>query len=95
MSASTSATFAAAIDAWRECREAYALHLEAAYERADRACRGVLLNHRGRLAGISSESLFLGPRTRAYAYASDELRDHWTEHPRVTFAEFERQWVRS
>jgi len=91
----TSPTFASAIDAWRECRDAYALHLEAAYEAADKACRGVLLNRRGRVAGISSESLFLGNRVRAYAYASDELVEHWSEHPRVTFAEFERQWSRA
>lgn len=84
--------FEHAVATWRECREAYALHLEAQYAAADNACRGVLLNKRGVALGVASESLFLGPRGRAEAYASDELRDYWHEHPRITYAQFERQW---
>lgn len=87
-----SPVFSNAINLWRECREAYGLHLEAQYAAADEACAGVLLNKRGIAAGIASESLFLGPRARAEAYASDELREFWQANPRVTFAQFERQW---
>lgn len=87
--------FAFAVDMWRECRDAYERHLEAQYEAAERACRGVLLNRRGKAAAISPESLFLGRRVRAYAYASDELVEFWHAHPRITFAQFEHQWLRS
>lgn|GEM_PF-1285401 len=87
-----SAIFAAALDAWAECREAYALHLEAQYAAAVDATNGVLLNARGRAEGVASPSLFLGPRSRAEAFASAELREFWSTHPRVTFAQFERDW---
>lgn len=87
-----SAIFANALDQWRECRDAYELHLEAQYEAASTATRGHLLNRRGLAAGIASESLFLGPRRRAEAYASDELLEFWSATPRLTYAEFERQW---
>lgn len=84
--------FAAALDAWAECREAYALHLEAQYEAALNATNGTLLNRRGIAEGVSTWSLFLGPRGRADAFASEELRAFWVRTPRVTFAQFEREW---
>lgn len=88
-----SAIMADALAAWRECRDEYSRYLEAAYAEADAATRGNLLNRRGRAAGIASASLFLGPRRRAEAYASDELREWWQTHPRLTYADFERQWI--
>lgn len=87
-----SAIFATAIDQWRECRDAYGQHLEAQLAAAEMATRGVLLNKRGRAAGIAPESLFLGPASRARAYASDELTEFWATTPRLTYAAFERQW---
>lgn len=87
--------FALAIDQWRECRDAYELHLEAQYTAADWACRGVLLNRRGKALGIDAASLFLGTRVRAVAYASDELVEFWRTYPRITFAQFEHQWLRA
>lgn len=62
-----------------------------AYERASEACRGRLLNRRGFAANVDDYSLFMGNATRAYAYASEELVEHWERYPRLTFAEFERQ----
>lgn len=62
-----------------------------AYERASEACRGALLNERGRRAGIDSYSLFMGTEARAMAYASDELKEHWASNRRPTFAWFERE----
>ncbi len=90
-----SAIFTSAVESWRECREAYAEHLEAQHTAAEQACRGVLLSRVGRAAGIAPESLFLGPLSRAEAYASDELREWWRTHPRLTYAAFERQWWHS
>ncbi|MFG6277951.1 hypothetical protein [Microbacterium sp. 5K110] len=78
---------------WRECRAAFDEVLEAAYSRAEEATNGALLNARGREARVKPRSIFYGPQVRALAYASPELLEHWEEHPRVTYAEFERQWV--
>lgn len=78
---------------WRECREAFDEVLYSAYTRAEVATNGALLNDRGREAKVDAVSLFMGPAVRAYAYASPELVEHWEEYPRVTYAEYERQWV--
>ena len=78
---------------WRECRAEYDHVLYSQYETAAEACREALLNRAGRRARIDPLSLFMGPRARAFKYASDELLEHWAAHPRVTFAEFERQWI--
>lgn len=89
--------FAQAIEQWRELRAEYEDHRVAAYLVAEEACRGAMLNARGRRAQIDALSLFMGTEARAHAYASPELIEHWATHPRVTFAQFERQrgvsWV--
>lgn len=88
-----SARIAEAFAEWRECRAEYDEVLYAQYERAAEACRDCLLNARGRAKDIEPLSLFMGPAIRAYAYASEELIEHWLTHPRTTFAAFERQWM--
>ncbi|MCT1395642.1 hypothetical protein M4D51_07870 [Microbacterium sp. p3-SID338] len=77
---------------WRECRAEYDETLYAQFEAAEEATRGALLNARGRARGIDPFSLFMGPEVRALAYASEELVEHWSAHPRITFAKFEKQW---
>lgn len=84
--------FERAMREYRECREAYEDARLAAYLLAEDECRGALLNARGRAAGIDALSLFMGNATRAYAYASPELVEHWRAYPRVTFADFEAGW---
>ncbi|WP_424448868.1 hypothetical protein [Microbacterium arborescens] len=79
---------------WREVREEYEEVRLAAYMLAEEATNGALLNARGRAAGIDPGSLFMGNERRARAYASPELLEHWEKHPRVTYADYERQWVR-
>ncbi|WP_348665909.1 hypothetical protein [uncultured Microbacterium sp.] len=59
----------------------------------DSRCRGALLNAEGRARNIDALSLFMGNTARAHRYASEELREWWETHPRVTFAMFERQWA--
>ena len=49
---------------------------------------GVLLNRAGIRAGISDRSLFSGSQARADRYASDELKEYWLTHPRMT----RREW---
>ncbi|HUX69184.1 MAG TPA: hypothetical protein VMV41_01610 [Cellulomonadaceae bacterium] len=90
--------FEAALDEWRRVRDDYRLAVEAQLDAAESACAGVLLNQRGRAAGVDVQSLFSGPGShmRARAYASDELLEFWRTHPRQTFAAFESQiteWV--
>lgn len=55
---------------------------------------GVLLNRRGREAGVDERSLFTGPEKRARAYASPELLEWWEHNPRPTQAYFEGQDTR-
>lgn len=85
--------FERALADWREARAEYERKLEADYEAAAAACSDSLVNDRGRKAGITSISLFMGNRTRAHAYASPELIEWWETHPRTPFVEFERQWL--
>jgi hypothetical protein len=84
-----SAAFGWSRDAWREIRDEYENHLEAAVERAERATAGCLLNQRGKDNGIDARSLFMGRWSRAKCYASAELIEHWQRHPRITFKDFE------
>lgn len=88
-----SALIAQAFAAWRECRADYDLALDAAYERAAAECNDRMLNARGLAKGVAPRSLFMGPHIHADAYASEELRDHWERHPRLTFEAFEKQWM--
>ena len=74
-----------------QIREDYRLYVEAAYVAAERDCRGVLLNRRGIASVGHPRELFSGPKRRAYAYASEELRNWWEEHGRLTFTEYRRQ----
>lgn len=90
---SRSSVFAAAVDEWRTLRAEFELLREAAFARAQEATNGAMLNERGRRERIDPYSLFIGPAVRAHAYASRELIDHWARHPRVTYAQFERERV--
>lgn len=83
--------FAAAARHWAAVRAEFEIQRENAYARAETECHGVLLNARGKRAGVDPYSLFIGSNTRAYAYASEELIEHWARYPRLTFTAFERQ----
>ena len=61
------------------------------YIAAETATNGALLNADGRARGIDPMRLFTGNHAYAYRYASEELRDWWAHHPRMTFPEYERQ----
>ena len=80
------------MEQWREMRAAYDEYLYAAFEAAEEACSGRLLNERGEKAHIEPLSLFYGTRARAYAYASEELVAWWSDHPRTTVTQFEAGW---
>lgn len=82
--------FDSAAAEYRRVREEYQLHLEAQRAAAVDECNGVLLNARGKAAGIDPFTLFKGPGVRAAAYASEELVEFWQRHTRVTWERFER-----
>jgi hypothetical protein len=51
----------------------------------------VMLNKAGQRAGISERSLFTGPQSRVNRYASDELKEWFESHPRMTRAEWDKR----
>jgi Protein of unknown function (DUF3631) len=69
---------------WRDAAHAQYLAAEA-------ACSGVLLNRRGIDAGIDPWQLWRGPQNIAGAYCSEELRNYWLDHPRVTVTGYRDQ----
>lgn len=75
----------------REAREMYDEYVYRQYLAAEAACNGYLLNKKAVSAGHSPLSLFSGPARIAYSRASDELKEWWQQHGRLTQAEFIEQ----
>jgi hypothetical protein len=61
-------------------------HVEREWLAAEAATRGNMVHARGRAIGVSERSLFTGSEDRAMRYASRELINYWSEHPRPTAA---------
>ncbi|MDX3214564.1 phage capsid protein [Streptomyces sp. ME02-6991-2B] len=72
----------------REARALYDEYVYRQYLAAEDACRGYLLSKRAEAEGIDPVQLFSGPARIAHARASDELREWWQQHGRLTQAEF-------
>lgn len=70
-------------------RKAYADHLYSRYMLAEEATRGHMLTPIARSRGIDERTLFSGPEARARLHASDELKEWWDEHGRLTYD----QWL--
>jgi hypothetical protein len=61
----------------------------AAYLRAESDCRGELVSRAGVAAGVRDGlALWSGPAWLAERYATEELRDWWRDHGRLTFGGF-------
>lgn len=75
----------------REARALYDEYVYRQYLAAEDDTRGYLLNQRATAEGIDPVSLFSGPARIAYARASDELKEWWAQHGRLTQAEFVEQ----
>ncbi|MDF2805446.1 MAG: hypothetical protein K0S43_392 [Cellulosimicrobium sp.] len=88
-----SAIFDAAVEQYHRVRAEFELYREQQYAAAVEACNTVLLNREGRAAGIDEFALFKGRRDHAERWASEELVGWWREHGRMTFADFERQYL--
>ncbi|WP_345174734.1 phage minor capsid protein [Streptomyces lavendulae] len=72
----------------REARELYEEYVYRQFLAAEEDCRGYLLNKKATTAGHAPVSLFSGPARIAYSRASDELKEWWAKHGRLTQAEF-------
>lgn len=88
-----SAIFDAAVEQYRACKAAFEDYRENAYRRALDDLGGHLLNREALAAGIDSWSLFIGSHQRADRWASEELRAWFATHGRLTYTEFERQYL--
>lgn len=85
-----------------EARRLYDEYVYRQYLAAEDACNGYLLNKKAQAAGHNPATLFSGPARIAYARASDELKEWWATHGRLTQAEFieqatgkEQRWAAS
>ena len=79
---------------WADRRARRDAEIEREWLAAERETRGVMLNRRGREAGIDEKSLFRGPEARARKYASEELLNYWEDHPRPTEGYFRGEETR-
>lgn len=70
-------------------RAEWLLIVESQYASAEAACRGHMLNERGKKARIDPFTLFYGQEARALAYASPELREWWETNPRLPQSKYE------
>jgi minor capsid protein 2 len=66
-------------------RKAFRDHVYEQYIAAEDATRGHMLTPQGQAAGIDPHDLFTGPASRARKWASDELKEWWDEHGRITY----------
>ncbi|MEU0039960.1 phage minor capsid protein [Streptomyces sp. NPDC006333] len=71
-----------------EARALYDEYIYRQFMQAEDELRGVLLNKKAEAAGRSPITLFSGPARIAHAHASDELKEWWAQHGRLTQAEF-------
>ncbi|MBK6015141.1 phage capsid protein, partial [Streptomyces sp. MBT53] len=74
-----------------EARALYEEYVYRQYLAAEDATNGYLLNAKAKAAGVNPAELFSGPARIAYARASDELKEWWAQHGRLTQAEFIEQ----
>ena len=71
-------------DEWREAATAD-------YTAAEATTRGYLLSEQGKRETDEPFTLWSGPEHRAMRLASEELRNWWLDHPRLTFTAYMRQ----
>lgn len=74
-----------------EARAMYEEYVYRQYLAAEDATNGYLLTAKARTAGVNAAALFSGPARIAYAHATDELKEWWAQHGRLTQAEFVEQ----
>lgn len=88
-----SSIFKQAAAQWHEMRSDYLSHIDSEYDKALEACSGVLVNKEGRAQCVDGYDLFKGSQYRADKYASEELKEYWQAHPRLSLMDYELQWM--
>lgn len=73
----------------RESEEHY-LAVHQSFLNAESTTRGHMLSPAGKAARVDPISLFTGPSSRVTKYASEELRDFFDTHGRMTVGEYRR-----
>ena len=61
------------------------------YVDAEDATRGHMLTREGEARGLDPAKLFVGPEARARRWASDELKEYWDQHGRLTLDDYRQQ----
>jgi hypothetical protein len=89
----SSVIFARAAEQWQEMKSEWLDHLDYAYLAAEEGTGGVLVNKEGRALHMDGWDLFTGNARRAELYASEELLEWWSTHPRLSMDQFEKQWI--
>ena len=84
--------FQYAAQLWAEMRRDFEDYLESEYQRAEEFTNGVLLCP-GSRSQVDAYSLFIGPEKNAFKHCSEELKDYWAQHPRMSLSDFEEQWL--
>lgn len=69
-------------------RKAYRDHVYQQYLAAEDVTRGHMVTPAGQAAHVDPHSLFTGPAARARKWASDELKQWWDNHGRLTYDEW-------
>ncbi|MGH3825726.1 MAG: hypothetical protein ACRDQX_00920 [Pseudonocardiaceae bacterium] len=69
-------------------RASFSRYVSESYFAAESATNGHMLTLEALRKGIDPKSLFAGPQHRAERWASEELKDWWRQHGRVTFEEY-------
>lgn len=72
-------------------RSAFRERLDQDYFAAEDATRGVLLTRAGENAGVNARDLWRNNEAFARKWASDELKEWWDEHGRITFDVFKAE----
>ena len=88
-----SVIFDAAVEQYQACKREFEVYREGQYRRALNDLGGHLLNRDGQRERIDTWSLFVGSHQRANRWASEELRAWFAQHGRLTYTEFERQYL--
>ena len=89
----SSTIFENAARQWHEMRSDFLGHVDNEYDKALEACSGVLVNKEGRALHVDGYDLFKGTQRRADKYASEELKEYWETHPRLSLEDYELLWL--
>jgi hypothetical protein len=89
----SSTIFENAARQWHEMRSDFLGHVDNEYDKALEACSGVLVNKEGRALHVDGYTLFTGTQRRADKYASEELKEYWGTHPRLSLEDYELLWL--